>query len=259
MRIFRFVCSIALFAAALPPVVVRAQFQPPNPDELKMTSDPKAPGADAVFLDVVEIANDPTHFESTYARIKVLTEKGKEAATIELPYSKGNFKITDIKGRTIHPDGTIIPMTVKPEDLLAEKTGEMQIQRKVFTLPSVEVGSVLEFSFELRYDDNHFSSPTWEIQRPYFVHRAHYEFKPFKSFMPTGTPDTATSIFLEDARGRPINSLIWWARLPQGVTVKTNIGLGYVVDVTDVPPIPDEEWMPPIESLLYFPSWRPMR
>ena len=25
----------------------------------------------------------------------------------------------------------------------------------------------------------------------------------------------------------------------------------YSVDVTDVPPIPDEEWMPPIQSLLY--------
>ena len=51
----------------------------------------------------------------------MLTEKGKELATIELPYLKGNFKINDIKGRTIHPDGTVIPLVVKPEDLLVSK------------------------------------------------------------------------------------------------------------------------------------------
>ncbi len=216
-----------------------------------MTADPKAPGADAVYLDVEDIANDPMHYESYYARIKVLSEKGKELANIELPYLKGDYKITDIKGRTIHADGTIVPLNVKPEDLLGEKIGQMQIQRKVFTLPSVEVGSILEYSYELRYDDNHFSSPTWDIQRRYFVHKAHYAFTPFKAFMPTGSPDTSTSTYLEDEHGRVINSLIWWARLPQGVTIKTSVNGSYSVDVTDVPPTPDEEWMPPITSLLY--------
>ena len=44
-----------------------------------MTSDPKAPGAAAVYLEIKEIANDPMHYQSYYARIKVLTEKGKDA------------------------------------------------------------------------------------------------------------------------------------------------------------------------------------
>ena len=105
-------CSTVLIAAMLPAVLVRAQlqFQPPTPDELKMTADPKAPGADAVYLNIEEIANDPMQFQSYYARIKVLTEKGKELATVEVPYLKGNLKVTDIKGRTIHADGTIIPL-----------------------------------------------------------------------------------------------------------------------------------------------------
>jgi hypothetical protein len=216
-----------------------------------MTSDPKAPGADAVYFDIEEIANDPMHYQSYYARIKVLTEKGKELATVELPYLKGNMKITDIKGQTIHADGTIYPLTVKPEDLMVSKTGEMQIGKKVFTLPNLEVGSVLEYRYDLRYDDNEFSSPQWEIQRPYFVHSAHYSFTPFKEFMPEGTPDKGTSIYLVDSRGREVHSLIWWPRLPPGVAIKTSMNGSYSVDVTDVPPIPDEEWMPPIQSLLY--------
>jgi hypothetical protein len=233
------------------PAVVYAQFQPPNPEELKMTSDPKAPGADAVYLDVEEIANDPMHYQSYYARIKVLTEKGKELATVSLPYLRGSWKVSDIKGRTIHSDGTIVPLTAKPEDRLGEKTGQRDIERKVFTLPSVEVGSILEYRYDLRYDDDECSSPIWNIQRSYFVHKAHYSFTPFKSFMPDGTPDKATSMYMTDSRGRMVNSLIWWNHLPTGVTMKTSVNGSYNVDVTDVPPIPDEEWMPPISSFLY--------
>jgi hypothetical protein len=251
MRKSFFVCSVVLFLAAVSPALVYAQFQPPNPDELKMTSDPKAPGADAVYFDIEEIANDPLHYQSFYYRIKVLTEKGKELATVELPYLKGDKKVTDIKGRTIHADGTVIPLTVKPEDLTVAKTGERQIGKKVFTLPSVEVGSILEYSYDLRYDDDEVSSPLWEIQRPYFVHKAHYSFTPFPSFMPNGTPNTATSRYVIDERGREAHSLIWWTLLPPGVVIKTSMNGSYSVDVTDIPAIPDEEWMPPIRSFLY--------
>ena len=246
-----FLRSAVLLLAAVSPAVVYAQFQPPAPEELKMTADPKAPGADAVYFNIDEIANDPMHYQSYSARIKVLTEKGKELATVELPYLKGNTKISDIKGRTIHADGTIYPLTVKPEDLMVTKTGERQVGKKVFTLPNVEVGSILEYRYDLRYDDNEFSSPQWEIQRPYFVHAAHYSFTPFKEFMPDGTPDRGTSLYLVDERGREVHSLIWWSHLPPGVVIKTSVNGSYSVDVTDVPAIPDEEWMPPIQSVLY--------
>ena len=251
MRKILSLCSAIGLLAAVSPALVRAQFQPPNPDELKMTSDPKAPGADAVYLEINEVANDPIHYQSTYARIKVLTEKGKELATVELPYLRGSFKIADIKGRTIHPDGTVIPLAVKPEDLMVAKAGETQIGKKVFSLPSVEVGSILEYSYDIRYDDDQFSSPTWEIQRPYFVHKAHYQFTPFKAFMPRGSADTTTSMYLTDERRRVVNSLIWWNHLPPGVTMQTSVNGSYSVDVTDIPPIPAEEWMPPVESFLY--------
>ena len=248
----RLVLSFAfVFVAFTGSTPLRAQFLQPTDEELKMTSDPKAPGADAVYLNIEEIANDPIHYQSYYARIKVLTEKGKELATVEVPYLRGNFKITDIKARTIHPDGTVVPLQGKPEDLLVSKNKGVEIGRKVFTLPSVEVGSILEYKYELHYDDNHFSSPFWEIQRRYFVHKAHYAFTPFKAFMPTGTPNTSTSMYLTDERGRTVNSMIWWTHLPPGVKVQTSLNGSYSVDVEDVPPIPDEEWMPPIDSLLY--------
>jgi hypothetical protein len=245
--------ALMLFAVASP-ALLRAQFKDPLPEELKMTGDPKAPGAAAVYLYLSEECNDPLHYQSYYARVKVLQEKGKELATVEIPYLHGEFKVTDIKARTIHADGTIIPLIGKPEDLLAAKSkskqgNDFQVSQKVFTLPSVEVGSILEYRFDIRYDDNHFSSPDWEIQRPYFVHRARYSFTPFKAFLHGS--QNATSSYLIDARGHPVNSLIWWPVLPSGVTVEPNAMGVFHLELTDIPAIPDEEWMPPIQGLLY--------
>jgi hypothetical protein len=249
MRISVFVRNAFLFVAVASPVVVCAQFQPPTDEELKMTADPKAPGAAAVYLNIEEVTDDPLHYHSFHARIKVLAEKGKELATVEIPYQRGNFKVEDIKARTIHADGTVIPLAGKPEDLLISKTGERQFGRMVFTLPSVEVGSILEYRYQIRYDDNHYSSPSWEIQRPYFVHKAHYAFTPFKGFL--NGSQNATSMHLVDARGNALNTLIWWSILPSGVAIKTDVSGHYSVDLADIPPIPHEEWMPPIHSLLY--------
>ena len=150
MRKTLLLCSAFGLLAAVSPAFVRAQFQPPNPDELKMTEDPKAPGAAAVYLDYEE--TDKSKEESTeyYARIKVLTEKGKEAATVAITYPAGELNIGSIRARTIHTDGTIVPLNVKPEDLLEVKSGDYRLQRKVFTLPSVEVGSILEFAYQVR-------------------------------------------------------------------------------------------------------------
>jgi hypothetical protein len=115
MRITALVRHLPLLLALTSPALLLAQFQQPTDEELKMTADPKAPGAAAVYLNVEEVTNDNLHYQTFYARIKVLTEKGKELATVDVPpYLRGTSKITDIKGRTIHSDGTVIPLVGKP-------------------------------------------------------------------------------------------------------------------------------------------------
>ena len=240
-----------LLAAALPLVLHAQEFQMPTPAELKMTSDPKAPGADAVYLDYVEHDNDPLHTESIYACIKVLTAKGKQLATVDLPYVMRSYTIVSVKGRTIHPDGTVIRLTAKPERLMTAKSGKNEIRRAVFTLPSVEVGSIIQYRYRILFNDDEYSSPFWQIQRGHFVEQAHYSFTPFQQFMPhSGESGLTTSTYLENSKGHVIHSLVWWYNLPKGVAVKTTMH-SYKVDVTDIPPIPNEEWMPPIESVLY--------
>ena len=248
---FSFLCGryglLLLLAAAGPQA--RAQFQAPDPAELRMTADPKAPGAAAVYLDLQQTADDNRHGRTFYARIKVLTEKGKELGTVEVEYG-GNVKVTAIHARTIHSDGTIIPLEGKPDELLTAKLGDVKYERKVFTLPSVEVGSILEYSYDVDYPENSYSSPRWEIQQPYFVHKAHYAFTPYHGFLTGSLNNTGGSIY-NSRTGRTANRLIWTQILPPGMAVKT-VGFGTLaLDVTDIPATPREEFMPPLSSVLY--------
>jgi hypothetical protein len=221
------------------PALLSAQFQSPSKEELEMTSDPKAPGADAVYLYREEKTDDNLHYHSYYVRLKVLTEK--ELATVRTPYERRNFKVTDIQGRTIHSDGIVIPLTTKPSDLTDVKTKDFQVNTMVFTLPNVEVGSILEYRLQIRYEDNTVSSPTWQIQQAYFVHKAHYQFEPSRNL------DSIT-----DSRGNLANNLMYALILSDGTKMKHDVSGRFSLDVDDIPPIPKDDWMPPLNTI----NWR---
>jgi Domain of Unknown Function with PDB structure (DUF3857) len=80
---------------------------PVDPAELKMTAEPKAPGAASIFLYRQVDRDDQNFKEVHYARIKILTEEGRKNADVELAFVKGEDRIDYIKARTIRPDGTI--------------------------------------------------------------------------------------------------------------------------------------------------------
>ena len=221
-----------------------ADWQQPTPDELKMTSDPLAPDSPAVYLFREEKVADDLHMHSTYARIKILTEKGKEMfSDIEIPYEGRNFSVSDIQGRTIHADGTVIPFTGKPMDKLVVKTAKYKVMEKVFSMPDVQVGSIIEYRWELRYDDNYFTPPEWYIQQPVFVHKAHYHFMPTK---------TSNTIIHKDAYGheQTVSVISYTYNLPKGGSVSKGLD-GYDLSVENVPALPDEEYMPPFRSFSY--------
>jgi len=240
MRISVFLRNVFPLLALASPALLLAQFQQPTDEELKMTADPKAPGASAVYLYREETTDDALHFHGYYERIKVLTEKGKELATIRIPYEHGQFMVKEIKGRTIHADGTVIPLTVKPADLMDVKNSAYQVNTMVFTLPSVEVGSILEYRLDLDYDDNAVSAPTWKIQQPYFVHKAHYMFNP---------AHMGGWHYITNSRGELFNELMYSVTAVPPSAVAYSINGRYSVDLTDIPPTPTEDWMPPLNTI----------
>src|SRR5579859_3046256 len=159
-NLHRFLHWLALLLAVCSPILVRAQFQAPTNDELQMTSDPKAPGASAVYLYREDITDQTNSTRTYYERIKVLTEKGKELATERVFYDPESAKIANVEGRTIHADGTIIPLTDKPSELVEMKTKGFQLNAQVVTLPSVDVGSILEYRIRVKFSSAA-PSPTW--------------------------------------------------------------------------------------------------
>jgi hypothetical protein len=278
-----------LLGAAVP-LAALGQFQAPTAEELKMTSDPKAPGAAAVYLYREETADEQHHFHTVYARIKVLKEQGKELATVHVVYHRtfvffaagdnssrssssqenhfdapdlnhtgedpwldpdafvGNVEVTPIVGRTIHPDGTVIPLTGSPADLLKVKRGADQLNEMVFNLPSVEVGSILEYRYQVRYDRFQ-QAPQWQIQQPYFVHKAHYMFTPADQFLPSqGSGPGISNSALLGTGGEILTDLRSTYLLPAGKTVIKDPTGRYSVDLTDIPPISEEVYAPPANS-----------
>jgi transglutaminase-like putative cysteine protease len=244
------VLSAALLVCATP-LRAQTQWTAPTPEELSMTSIPEVAGAPAVILFSEQTAEDNLHMWSFYQRIKVLTEGGKDQANVELPYITGSagVNIDSITGRTIHADGTIIPFTGKPYDKLVEKTRDYKVSEKVFTLPDVEVGSIIEFRYKLRFDDGYYISPDWFLQSELFARKEHFDWKP------TGY---ATNGQLTDGA-----HVAWTTMLPQGATVEqkalhTSIAgtsaqptLEISLDVSNVPALPKDSNMPPVDSLSY--------
>jgi len=248
----------------MPLTGVTQKFQEPTKEELQMTSDRKAPGASAVFLYREETADNRNHYISEYARIKVLTELGKEWATVEVPYTPGYSELPIITGRTIHPDGTVVPLTGKASDLLVFKNHNNHVKAAVFNLPSVEVGSILEYKWTIPLTGGKVSGvlnedagvisgmlagsiPEWEVQQPIYVHKEHFYWNPL-SGLDTNPGGSSIDYFVD---GEPAHYLLFTERLPSGFhTTRSNKG-DYTLDIQDVPAIVDEANAPPRHSFLY--------
>lgn len=261
----RLILSALALSATLAPALAFAQtkFIDPSPDELAMTSLPGYPGVAAVILNREEMDYDEGHVTSKYQRIKILTEEGKKYADVELPYLttltttdhfnngfRGNEKsLDDIQGRTIHPDGTIIPFTGKPYLKVIAKTGDYKRQEKVFTLPDVTVGSIIEYRYATHTGDFGYEAPVWIVQGDLYVESAHY----------TWYPRTRDML---DENGDPIRTIIPFPILPKdaALTHHTLLGNGgknslptdsFELTIKNVPPIIDEEYMPPLSNYSY--------
>ena len=256
MTIRRIGAWVWMAVAVTATACAQTSFTPPTPEELSMTSLPGYPGAAAVVLNREETTKDDLHAVLHYERIKILTKDGEKYANVELPFVSttedysggGNEKtLDDITGRTIHADGTIIPFTGKPYLKVLEKGQNVKVQERVFTLPNVEVGSIIEYRYATRISDDMVESPDWYIQGELYVRQAHYIWYP-------------TSREIQNSRG-PITTITWFPILPEGVKIErrdiphssfsTQPIQVFELTIKDVPPEVKEAYMPPIASFSY--------
>ena len=207
---FRRVGLIACCAASLVlavgnyhPVTVRAEgFQPVSPDELKMTSEPLAPGAPAIILyrQVDRDDNGHTSHEDNYIRIKILTEEGRKYANVEIPFTKGGDDVVHLHARTIRPDGTVAEFDGKVFEKTIVKARGLKFVAKTFTLPDVQVGSILEYFFTYDFKEYALYESNWILSQELFTKAAKFSLKPYQgsfedpftvSWRPRLPPETA--------------------------------------------------------------------
>jgi Domain of Unknown Function with PDB structure (DUF3857)/Transglutaminase-like superfamily len=184
-RVF-FLVFVILLAAALQRtrLVSGDEWQPISPEELKMTSEPMAPGAPAIYLYRQVDRNDSGRAttEYNYVRVKILSEEGRKYANVEIPFEKGRTNVSSIRARTIRPDGSAVNFDGKIFENTIVKSKTVKYLAKTFTMPEVGVGSIIEYHFNYDFEDNYIFSSQWILSEELFTKRAAFTLKPYERY-----------------------------------------------------------------------------
>lgn len=192
-RLFRLSVSLKIvllflaIAALCPPASWAGNgFQPVNPDELKMTSEPLAPGATAIILyrQVDRDDNSRTSHEDNYYRVKILTEEGRKYADVEIRFIKGNDDVVGVRARTIRPDGSIQDFNGKVFEKVIVKSRGLKYVAKTFTLPDVQVGCIIEYYYTYSLKDKSLFDSHWILTDDLFTRDAKFSLKPYVNTYP---------------------------------------------------------------------------
>jgi len=218
------------WAAILVPAAFGIGFQPVSPDELKMNAEQQAPGAPAIILyrQVDRDDNGRTSHQDDYVRIKILTEEGRKYADVEIEYRKDVENIVGIKARTIRPDGTIANFEGKAFDKTIAKAKGLRYLAKTFTLPDVQVGSIIEYYYTHDLEEGQLFDSHWILSEDLFTKSAKFSLKPYSGYYQSF-------------------SVRWtWQRLPPGTNPPKEASDHVVrLETQNIPAFQTEDFMPP--------------
>lgn len=231
--IFLLIAASFLVAETLPAV----DWRPVDASELAQKTprvDPKA-DAEAIFWDVrIEDRLQGQEFSLSmihYIRIKIFTDLGREKyATVEIPVF-GKRSITDVAGRTIKADGTVIPLkkdAIFERDLV--KTKGAKQRGTTFTLPNVAAGDIIEYHYKEIRDKEIASHLRLYYQREMPLWSVTYHLKPLNlPWQPFTMRTMAFQCSLPPFKSEPYGF--------------------YAATMTDVPAFQEEPNMPPEDTL----------
>jgi hypothetical protein len=206
-------------------------FQQISPEELRMKTEPLAPGAPAIILQrrVDRDDNGRTSHETSYLRIKILTEEGRKYADVEIPFFKEFQKVVNIRARTIRPDGSIADFNGKVYEKSLAKGRGLKYLAKTFTLPEVQVGGILEYFYTV--DLEYIYDSHWILSEQLFTKIAQFSLKPYKNSYIT------------------VNLRWVWHLLPPGSVPKEYPDHVIRMEAINIPAFQEEDFMPPANEL----------
>ena len=216
-------------------VSTAAKYRPISPEELKMTSEPRAPDAPAIILyrEVYRDDNGTTSHEDDYFRIKILTEEGRKHADIEIPFDKAAGNVAGIHARTIKPDGAVVDFDGKVFTKSIVKTRGIKVLAKTFTLPNVQVGSIIEYYYSVDFTEYKLYESRWILSDELFTKSADFSLKPYTN-----------------SNGNDFRVRWTWQNLPSGTDIAKQGPDGIVrLHVSNIPAFVTEDLMPPENEL----------
>ena len=209
-------------------------WRPVDPANLALTTPKVEADADAevIFWDV-RIRDEVTGQDaqtvlSHYMRVKVYNDRGVEdQSSVDLAWV-GKGQVRDIEGRTIKPDGTIVELD---ESSIFERTivkaRGVKVKAKSFTMPAVEPGAIIEYSWKRYQDDVISNYLRLEFQKEIPIWHVRYHVKPY--------PDPYQVIGTMKAKSFQCQNSPFVAE-PQGY---------YMSELSSIPAFREEPRMPP--------------
>jgi len=237
-----FLCRVALCLVlsglGLMSGPIEAKDKDIDAEYLALKDCPDEPGCPAIYLLDETVLNDdlPHPKLSRRLMIKVFTADAiDEYADVEVQSVAGSIDIRGLSGRTILPDGTVIPLD---QDNVSVKTslkrGKTRFRTKTAKFPGVVPGAIIDCSWDLVSPrSSNFTEHVWQIQQRIPVLLTRIDVKggeiPFKS-LKTGLQEVEVHHEKPDKRTDR-----FWAK--------------------DIPSLPEEPLGPPddaVRARMYF-------
>ncbi len=131
--------------------------------------------------------------ETNSARIKILTEEGRKYADVEVRFNKGKEAVYGIQARTIRPDGSIVKFDGTVYEKPIVQASGVKLLAKTFTLPGVQVGSIIEYRFKHSLQAGFVFDSHWILSQDLFTKYAKFSLDPYPGYAlryswPAGLP-----------------------------------------------------------------------
>ena len=212
---------------------------PLTPADMKVTGT----GGPALILYRAVDTDNPTSTDTYSYRIKILNEEGKRHGNVEIFYLEKFSQVEDIAARVIAPDGTVTPFHDQVMDQEIVKAKKFRSHAKVFSIPNVQVGSIIEYTYRLRYK--------YKVPEQ-FQHPERFVFESPMTF-PAAKWDAQTNLFVNHERFTftPVNKMnvMEFAMNVPKKAVRASLGAGRLqIEMENIPAYEEEEYAPPEDA-----------
>ncbi len=173
---------VALTTAPAADAAGSAPGWPPIPEQAwQEKARPDSGGRDAIVLfEDGEVQDREGEYRCTiFRRIRLLTEKGREAGKVEVDVLKGVKKVQDIRARSVRPGGVITELA--PDQILTTtilKSGGAEYSRATFIVPGMEPGCVVEYRYTLSGKYESTWTWVWYFQNEYYTCESRFRWRP---------------------------------------------------------------------------------